>query len=99
MPLQRRIPKYGFTSPFRKAYHVLNVSQLATLADTGRLDASQPITPAVLIEAGLVGKSDLVKILGSGELEVALKVSAHAFSKSARRKIEAAGGQATVLQS
>lgn len=98
MPLQRRVPKFGFTNPFRKAYRVLNVSQLGELVAAGRLDASQPVTPAVLIGAGLAGKSDLVKILGGGELKVALNVTAHAFSKSARRKIEAAGGQATVVE-
>jgi len=97
MPLQRRVPKFGFKNPFRKTYRVFNVSQLAALVEAGRLDASGPITPAVLVEAGLAGTSDLVKVLGDGELGVALDMTAHAFSKSARKKIEAAGGQATVL--
>ena len=98
MPLQRRIPKFGFTNPFRKEYRIVNVSRLAELVETGRLAASAAITPSVLVEAALAGKSDRIKILGGGELGVALDVAAHAFSKSARQKIEAAGGQATVLE-
>ena len=97
MPLQRRIPKFGFKNPFRKEYRVVNVSRLAELVETGRLDASTAITPTVLAEAGLAGKADRVKILGGGALGVALDVTAHAFSKSARQKIEEAGGKATVV--
>ena len=98
MPLQRRIPKFGFKNPFRKEYRILNVSSLAELVEAGRLDTAQPITPASLTEAGLAGKSDRIKILGGGDLGVALTVTAHAFSKSARQKIEAAGGQTTVVE-
>ena len=98
MPLQRRIPKFGFKNPFRKEYRVINVSRLAELVEAGRLDASA-ITPSVLVEEGLAGKADAIKILGGGALGVALDVTAHAFSKSARQKIEKAGGQATVLES
>ncbi len=97
MPLQRHIPKFGFTNRNRKAYRAVNVSRLATLVEAGAIDASEPVTPAVLVEAGVAGQSDRVKILGGGELGVALQVSAHGFSKSAREKIEAAGGSATVL--
>jgi large subunit ribosomal protein L15 len=98
MPLQRRIPKFGFTNPNRKDYRAVNVSRLAELAEAGTLDASQPVTPDTLKQAGLAGKSDLIKILGSGEISVALQVEAHGFSKSAQKKIEAAGGSVTVVQ-
>ena len=97
MPLQRRIPKFGFKNPFRKEYRILNVSRLAELVEAGRLDAAAPITPASLAEAGLAGKSERIKILGGGDLGVALNVTAHAFSKSARQKIEDAGGSTTVV--
>ncbi len=98
MPLQRRIPKFGFKNPFRKEYRIINVSRLAELVEAGRFEASAAITPAALVEAGLAGKADRIKILGGGELGVALEVTAHAFSKSARQKIEEAGGQATVFE-
>ena len=98
MPLQRRIPKFGFKNPFRKEYRIINVSRLAELVAAGRLEASAAITPVGLVEAGLAGKADRIKILGGGELGVALDVTAHAFSKSARQKIEEAGGQATVFE-
>ncbi len=98
MPLQRRIPKFGFKNPFRKEYRIVNVSRLAELVEAGRLDASAAITPSVLVEAGLAGKADRIKILGGGTLGVALEMTAHAFSQSARQKIEEAGGQATVLE-
>ncbi len=98
MPLQRRIPKFGFKNPFRKEYRIINVSRLAELVAAGRFEASAAITPAGLVEAGLAGKADRIKILGGGELGVALDVTAHAFSKTARQKIEEAGGQATVFE-
>lgn len=97
MPLQRRVPKYGFKNPFRKEYHAVNVSRLAELVASGTVDASEEITPATLHGAGLIGKGELVKILGGGDLDTAVKVSAHAFSKSAQEKIEKAGGTATVV--
>ncbi len=98
MPLQRRVPKFGFTNPFRIEYRAVNLSRLAKLVEDGVLDASAEVTPAFFIEAGLAQKSERVKILGSGELTSGLKVSAHAFSKSAKEKIEAAGGSATVIK-
>lgn len=92
MPLQRRVPKRGFTSPFKKEYQVVNVSDLE------HLQAVTTVDPAVLREKGLIKKKGLpVKILGSGQLTRALQVSAHAFSKSAKEKIESAGGKVTVL--
>ena len=97
MPLQRRIPKFGFKNRFRTEYSAVNVARLAELASSGKIDTAQEITPEVLRGVGLVGKNDLVKILGGGEIDAALKVSANAFSASAIKKIEAAGGTATVL--
>jgi large subunit ribosomal protein L15 len=92
MPLQRRIPKRGFTNIFRKEYAVVNVGDLA------RVSGSGPITPEVLLEMGLV--KDLkagIKILGTGDVKAGLTVRAHKFSKSAADKIQAAGGKAEVI--
>lgn len=91
MPLVRRVPKRGFTNIFRKEHAVVNVSDLANFEGD--------VTPESLLEAGLVRKNMPVKILGEGELTVALKVQAHKFSKSAREKIEAAGGSCEELGS
>lgn len=92
MPLQRRLPKRGFTNIFKKRYAIVNVGDLATW------DVSQPITPQALVEAGLIKRiDDGVKVLGDGDLKAPLKISAHLFSKSAREKIEKAGGKAEVL--
>jgi len=89
MPLHRRIPKRGFHSRNRVEYQVVNVGDLSGL--------SGAITPDVLRDAGLVGSSRKpVKILGNGSLDSALEITAHAFSGSAKAKIEAAGGTATV---
>lgn len=97
MPLVRRLPKFGFRSPFRKENRIVNVGRLARMVEDGRLDADADVTPEVLAEAGAVRKPERVKILGSGKIDQALDVSAHAFSASAKEKIEAAGGSATVL--
>lgn len=97
MPLQRRVPKFGFKNRFRVEYKAVNVGQLAELLEAGRLVASEPISPETLREAGLLGKSDLLKVLGGGEIGVAITLSANAFSKSAIKKIEKAGGSATVV--
>jgi large subunit ribosomal protein L15 len=87
MPLQRRLPKRGFTPINRVEYQVVNVYQLQALEET-------EITPAVLHDRGLIGHPRrVVKILGSGELSRAVTVSAHAFSRSAREKIEGQGGR------
>ena len=97
MPLQRRIPKFGFKNPFRKEYHAINLSRLAELVAAGSVDGKTEINPEVLRGVGLVGKKEMVKILGGGEVDTALTVLAHAFSASAKQKIEAAGGTATVI--
>jgi len=92
MPLIRRMPKYGFRYPFRTEYAVVNLKSLATLGTV------EQITPQVLAEAGLVKrKTQLVKILGAGELGRPVTIQAHKFSKSATEKIQAAGGRAEVI--
>ncbi|PSQ53181.1 MAG: 50S ribosomal protein L15 [Bacteroidetes bacterium QH_10_64_37] len=97
-PLFQRVPKHGFNqAPFRKDYHVANVKRLQRLVDEGRLDAEEPVTPEVLAEQGAVRSADRVKILGDGQLDAALEVSAHDFSASAREKIEDVGGSVTVV--
>jgi large subunit ribosomal protein L15 len=89
LPMQRRIPKLrGFNNPFRVDYQAVN---LDTIEESG-LDT---VTPETLLEAGLVSKGALVKILGRGELQRSVSVSAHAFSKSAAAAITAAGGTVT----
>jgi large subunit ribosomal protein L15 len=98
MPLFRRIPKYGFNNPFKEEYSIANVSRIARLVDEGRIDAEAPVTPETLEDAGAIRSAERVKILGDGEIDVALEVSAHAFSTSAQEKIEAAGGTATVIE-
>ncbi len=95
MPLQRRVPKFGFKNPFRKEYRGINLDTLQTLADAKKLDK---IDIDVLIENGLAGKGDLVKILGRGELSAKLDVNVHAFSASAKAAIEGKGGQATTIE-
>jgi len=97
MPLFRRIPKHGFTNPFRKEYSIANVKRLQKLVDEGRLDAGDDITPDVLEQAGAIRSADRVKILGDGEINASLNISAHAFSGSAKEKIEAAGGSVSVI--
>jgi large subunit ribosomal protein L15 len=98
MPLQRRVPKYGFTNPFRVEYRAINVSKLQELVASGIIDPAVGITPDSLRAVGLTGKHDLIKILGSGSIETAVDVSAHAFSATAKEKIEAAGGKITIIK-
>ena len=97
MPLQRRIPKFGFKNRFRTAYRGINIERLMRLIEEDRIDATKPITPEVIVQAGAARKTDRIKILGSGSLEEKLDVHAHAFSASAKQKIEGAGGTATVV--
>ncbi len=92
MPLRRRIPKRGFNNPFGTEFAVVNVETLNAFA------AGDAVTPDALRARGMVRQARArVKILGDGELKVALNVSAHAFSKSAQEKITAAGGKAETL--
>ena len=92
MPLQRRIPKYGFTNFNRVEYKPLNLDVLQKLVDDNK--KLTEITPEVLKLKGLVTKNDLIKILGRGELKAKLTVKAHAFSTSAKLAIEKNGGVA-----
>jgi large subunit ribosomal protein L15 len=96
MPLQRRIPKFGFKNINRVEYQPVNLKALQLLVDNKKIKKGT-VNINVLIENGLVGKNDLVKILGSGELKTALKVEAHKFSKSAQEMIEKSGGEVKVL--
>jgi large subunit ribosomal protein L15 len=93
MPLHMRLPKLrGFKNPFRVEYQVVNVARLADLFPNGG-----EVTPAALVAVGAVRDGAPVKVLGNGDLGVAVQVSAHAFSASAKAKIEAAGGSVTEL--
>ena len=92
MPLHRRLPKRGFSAPFSTTFAVVNVATLNEFAP------GETVTPESLAERGILhGERDGVKILGDGELKVALTVRAHAFSKSAAEKIAKAGGKTEVL--
>lgn len=93
MPLQRRLPKFGFKNINRVEYQAVNLNNLQTLADKGILT----IGKAELVAAGLVKSTELVKILGNGTLTAKVEVTANAFSKSAEAAIQAAGGTATKL--
>jgi len=97
MPLQRRVPKFGFKNRFRVAYDALNVDRLTTLVENGSIAAGDTVNPASLKAMGIGGKNGRVKVLGGGEINVKLDVHAHAFSASAREKIEAAGGSVTIV--
>ena len=93
MPLHMRLPKLrGFQNPFRVEYQVVNVGKLVELYPAGG-----KVTVADLVDKGAVRKGKLVKILGTGEVSVALDVDAHAYTGSAKSKIEAAGGTANEL--
>jgi large subunit ribosomal protein L15 len=97
MPLYRRLPKFGFTNTFRVEPSIANVSRIQRLIDEGKIDAGNPVDPEALDAAGAIRDPEYVKILGDGEITTAVDVSAHAFSDSARRKIEEAGGSVTIL--
>lgn len=92
-PLQRRLPKRGFTNIFKKVYSEVK------LEDLNRFEGGTIVTPEKMVEAGLVRKTgpDGVKVLGNGDIEKALTVKAHGFTKSAAAKIEAAGGKVEVI--
>ena len=94
MPLQRRVPKYGFKNINRREYKAINVDMLQALAERDNLTV---INPEILVKAGLASKNSLIKILGDGQLSSKLEVSAHAFSKSAQLSIETAQGTVVKL--
>jgi len=94
MPLYRRVPKFGFKNINKVEYRSINIDTLQHIAEKNNI---QHITPAVLVENGVIAKKDLVKILGRGELKTKLDVTAHAFSATAIKVIESLGGTATKI--
>lgn len=94
MPLVRRVPKRGFTNIFRVEYVVVNLRDLAELP----AEVGAEVTPESLADVGLVRRGKLLKVLGDGDIDRALTVRAHAFSASARQKIESAGGTCEELE-
>jgi large subunit ribosomal protein L15 len=94
MPLHRRMPKRGFTNIFRKEFNIVSLERLMEMAEEFH---GEPITPEVLRKAGVIKTKHPVKILGDGELKIAITVHAHKFSKSAQEKITKAGGKVEVL--
>ena len=96
MPLQRRIPKFGFKNINRVEYKPVNLSKLQELVDSKKVKKIR-INAESLISNGLVKKNDLVKILGNGDIKDAVKVEAHKFSKSAQEKIEKSGGEVKLI--
>ncbi|MDX1585226.1 MAG: 50S ribosomal protein L15 [Balneolaceae bacterium] len=97
MPLQRRIPKFGFKNPFRTEYVPLNVDTIEAFVEDGRL--GKTITLTDLEEAGLIDNGDLVKLLGRGEISSEVEIEVHDFSKSGKEKVEKAGGTVTTVES
>jgi len=95
MPLQRRVPKFGFTNINRKEYAGINISKLQELVDNKKI--TDTVTLEVLMENRLIRKNDLVKILGDGELTAKLDVTVHKFTATAKAAIEKAGGSAVML--
>jgi large subunit ribosomal protein L15 len=95
MPLQRRVPKFGFTNINRIEHQGVNLDTLQALVDNGIV--TDTVDFSVLVENRLATKSELVKILGRGELKAKLKVSAHKFTTTAKAAIEAAGGEVVLL--
>jgi large subunit ribosomal protein L15 len=95
MPLQRRVPKFGFTNINRIEHQGVNLDTLQALVDNGII--TDTVDFAVLVENRLATKTELVKILGRGELKAKLKVTAHKFTATAKAAIEAAGGEVVTL--
>lgn len=96
MPLQRRVPKFGFTNINRKEYAVINLDKLQELADAKKIKTK--VDQEAMIQLRLVDKNDLIKILGRGTLSAKLKVRAHKFTATAKAAIEAAGGEAITIK-
>lgn len=95
MPLQRRVPKFGFKNINRVEYDAINLDALQALVDNGII--TETVDFSLLVDLGLTSKNSLVKILGRGEIKAKLKVSAHKFSATAKEAIEAAGGEVVTL--
>jgi len=95
MPLQRRVPKFGFTNINRKEYNGINLDKLQEFVDKGKI--KDVVNMEVLVATKLARKNDLVKILGRGELKAKLEITAHKFTATAKEAIEKAGGKAVTL--
>jgi large subunit ribosomal protein L15 len=95
MPLQRRVPKFGFTNINRKEYVGVNLDKLQALVDEGKI--TDTVTLEILIANRVVSKTELVKILGRGELKAKLNITVHKFTATAKAAIEAAGGEVVTL--
>ena len=95
MPIQRRVPKFGFKNINRKEYNGINLDVLQDMVDKGRIKDN--VNLEILIENRLAHKNDLVKILGRGELKAKLNITAHKFTASGKEAIEKAGGKAETL--
>ncbi len=95
MPLQRRVPKFGFNNISRKEYQGINLDTIQRLVDESKV--KDILDFETIVELGLANKNELVKILGRGELTTKVKVTAHKFSSTAKKAIEAAGGEAVTL--
>lgn len=96
MPLQRRIPKFGFKNPFRVSYQALNIQKVAEFIEAGKL--SEEITVANLVETGILQKNQKVKLLADGDIDKKVTIEVHACSQSAKEKIEAAGGTVQIAE-
>ena len=96
MPLQRRIPKFGFKNPNRVDYRPVNLERVLEYIEAGKL--TDKVTIADFVEAGLAKKNELVKVLGRGDFDKKLEIEAHAASKSAIDKVEKAGGTITIIK-
>jgi large subunit ribosomal protein L15 len=94
MPLQRRVPKFGFKNINRKEYKGINLDSLQALVDSQKVKS---VDPEIMVANGLAGKRDLIKILGRGELNASVEVKAHAFSSAAKKVIEEKGGKAEIV--
>ena len=95
MPLQRRVPKFGFTNINRKEYQGINLDKLQALVDSGKI--TDTVNLDILIANRLARKNDLIKILGGGELKTKLNITVHKFTATATTAIEAVGGEAVTL--
>jgi len=96
MPLQRRVPKFGFKNPFRTEYQALNLDKLSNFIEAGRL--TEKVTISDLIASGLLDDKQKVKLLGSGEIDKKVSIEVHAHSASAKEKIESAGGSVSIVK-
>jgi len=95
MPLQRRVPKFGFKNINRKEYVGVNLGRLQTMVDNGKI--TDTVTIDILVSNGVVGKNDMVKILGGGELKTKLNITVHKFTATAKSAVEALDGTAVTL--